>query len=391
MPYARPTLTQLRTQARSDAASLTSSGVLLRFSNLGILADVLAGLTNGNYGYLDRIALNATPFTAVDLEIIAGWAALKNVFQKQPQAAALQVNFAGTPNAGYKIPAGTSVVRLIDGFTFTTAADAPINGAGVATPVVVATETGAAGNTTVGSAMVLGASVTGIQSQGSAGSATAAGADLETATDFRARMLQAYAQPPQGGSVADYTSWAEDVAGVTRAWVAPQGMGPGTVSVYFMMDSAEAAHGGFPQGTNGVAAAETRDVAATGDQLAVANYVFTQCNVNALVYGCAPTQNTITISITGLSEAGSAVQAAIQGAVASVFLANGSPGGVLLPDRTTGGVIELSAIEAAIGSISGSAGYVIEAMTASAGAASPTSNIASNFGALPTLADIVWL
>ena len=165
-------------------------------------------------------------------------------------------------------------------------------------------------------------------------------------------------------------------------------MGPGTVSVYFMMDAAEAAFGGFPQGMNGVAAGEPRDVAATGDQLALANYVFSKCNVNALVYGCAPTANTISMTVSGLSTANSAVKAAIQAAVAAVFLKEGSPGGVRLDDGSMGGTIDLSDIEAAIGSVSGSAGYVISALTASAGAASPTSNITSSFGALPTLAPI---
>jgi uncharacterized phage protein gp47/JayE len=42
------------------------------------------------------------------------------------------------------------------------------------------------------------------------------------------------------------------VPGVTRAWCAPNGFGSGTVVVYTMWDSAEAAHNGFPQGTDGV-------------------------------------------------------------------------------------------------------------------------------------------
>ena len=388
MPYARPTLTTLRTQARSDLASLV--GALLRFSSLGITADILSGQTNGLYGYIDRIALDATPFTAVDLEIIAGWAALKNVFQKPSQTAALQASFAGTPGVGALIPAGTSVVRLLDGFAFTTAADAPVSTDGIATPVIVATEPGAAGNTAVGAPLVLGNAVSSVQSQGAAGSSTAVGADLEDPIAFRTRMLQAYSQPPQGGDVTDYQNWALAVAGVTRAWVAPQGMGPGTVAVYFMMDAAEAAFGGFPQGTNGVPSADTRDTAATGDQLTVANAIYSVCNVNALVYGCSPAPNTIAITITGLSSAASAVKNAIQAAVAAVFLAEGSPGGVRLPGGATGGLIDLSDIEAAIGSVAGSTGYVIAGVTASDGAASPTSNVTSNFGCLPTPASILF-
>jgi uncharacterized phage protein gp47/JayE len=388
MPWPRPTLTTLRTQARSDLMSLV--GALLRFSNLGIMGDVLSGQTNGLYGYLDNIALQALPFTATALETIAGWAALKNVFQKQPQAAALQAIFAGTPTS--VLPAGTSVLRVLDSFQFTTAADATVNSGGQVTAIIVATGPGAAGNTSAGAALVLGGSVAGISSQGGvAGSSTVVGVDLEDPISFRTRMLQAYSQPPQGGSVTDYVEWIEAVSGVTRAWVTPQGMGPGTVTGYFMMDSAEAGYNGVPQGSNGVATADGRDVVATGDQLSVANYVFTKCNVNALFYACAPASNTITISISGLSSASSAVKNAIQAAVAGVFLTNGSPGGVRLADGTAGGTILISDIDGAIGSVSGSAGYVIAAMTASAGSASPVANITSNSGALPVLAPIVWL
>ena len=60
-----------------------------------------------------------------------------------------------------------------------------------------------------------------------------------------------------------------------------------------MMDVSEAAHGGFPQGTNGVAGAETRDTAATGDQLAVANYIYPLRPATALVYACAPASQAV--------------------------------------------------------------------------------------------------
>lgn len=388
VPFARPTLTTLRSQARSDAASLTSNGVLLRFSNLGICADILAGLANALFGYLDRIALNATPFTAVDLEIIAGWAALKGLTQKPAQAAALQASFAGQVNS--VIPAGTQVVRLSDSFAFATAADATANGSGIVTPTIVAGETGAAGNTSVGATLVLGTAVSGVTSQGTAGAVVAAGADLEATAAFKARMLLAFAKTAQGGSVSDYEGWAEDVSGVTRAWVVPQGMGPGTVSVFFMMDSAEAAHGGFPQGVNGVAASETRDTPASGDQLLVANYLYNVANVNALIYGCAPAANTVSMTITGLSQASTAVKAAINAALSSVFLTNGSVGGARLDDGSAGGVIDLSDLNSAIEAVSGSSGYVIASMSASAGAASPTTNVTSNFGALPVLGTVTY-
>ena len=102
-------------------------------------------------------------------------------------------------------------------------------------------------------------------------------------------MLESYGAPPHGGNSSDYVTWALEVPGVTRAWVPPVPLIPGAVTVFFMMDVSEAAHGGFPQGTNGVASLETRDIAATGDQLAVANSIYPLRPVTPIVYAVAPT------------------------------------------------------------------------------------------------------
>src|ERR1019366_6335080 len=114
----------------------------------------------------------------------------------------------------------------------------------------------------------------GITSASFAGGPITGGADLETDNPMRTRMLESYAAPPHGGDANDYVTWALQVVGVTRAWVPPVPLVPGAVTVFFMMDVVEAAHGGFPQGTNGVAALETRDTEAAGDQLTLANYLF---------------------------------------------------------------------------------------------------------------------
>ncbi len=120
-------------------------------------------------------------------------------------------------------------------------------------------------------------------------------------------------------------TWALSVPGVTRAWCAPQGMGAGTVAVYFMMDTAEATFGGFPQGTNGVAAPETRDTAATGDQLAVANAIYPLRPVTALVYALAPAAQPLAFALVGLASIGLAQQRAVSAALASLLVAKDTP------------------------------------------------------------------
>ncbi|NHO43344.1 hypothetical protein GOB83_14470, partial [Acetobacter fabarum] len=78
MPYARPTLTDLRQQALQDVLDGGISGVsaVLRFSVLSVLCYALAGLSYLHYAYLDWISQQAVPWTATD-EYLESWGALK--------------------------------------------------------------------------------------------------------------------------------------------------------------------------------------------------------------------------------------------------------------------------------------------------------------------------
>ncbi|OXS92619.1 baseplate J/gp47 family protein [Pandoraea apista] len=369
MPYQRPTLTELQQQVASDIASnVPGSDPLLRFANLKITGRVQAGLAHLHYGYIDYIAKQAVPWTSTG-EYLAGWGALRNTFQKSPTAASGVVPFSGVP--GTVIPAGSSGARG-DGVTYTSQADAAVQANGVATVSFVADQLGAAGNCDAGTVVTLGVAIPGVQSSGAAAAAFTGGADAEEEDDFSERVMSAYQATPQGGAAGDYSTWALDVPGVTRAWVVRNGFGAGTVVVYVMLDDAQAAHGGFPQGADGVATGEqSRGVVAMGDQLTVANAIFPLQPVTALVYVCSPIANAINFTITGLSGASDAIKSAISAAIAGVFRANGAPGGT----------IDMSDINSAIGSIPGTSGFVIT---------SPVGNITNTTGQLPTLGTITY-
>lgn len=374
MPYERPTLSELRAEASADiAASLPGVDPLLRFSNLRVLAAILAGMSNEHYGYIDWVAQQAVPFTATD-EFLYAWGALKNVYLKAATFAGDATTNGGGAvtfsncTAGVPIPSGTPLARG-DGATFKTTALVVVNGGGVAVCLVKADVAGADGNCDLGTTLVLATSIPGIQSNSIVTTAVTGGADIETQDEFRSRMLQVYANPPQGGAAADYIDWALQVAGVTRAWCRPLIMGPGTVMVYFMEDDVRSAFGGFPQGTNGVAALETRDFPATGDQLVVANYIYPLRPATALVYAGAPTNSPTAFTINGIANV--LTRAAIGLAIDEVFRRSASPGG------TT----NLLEIEAAIAAVPGSAGAVIT---------SPVANIVAAAGALSTRGAITW-
>lgn len=372
MPYARPTLSQLVLQVLQDIASgLEGSDPLLRFANLNITGVALANLLNLVYGYVDWISKQAVPVTS-DGEFLLGWAALKNVYQKPAAQATGTVSFPGTN--GTDLPSGTPITRG-DGVGYVTTADAVVTGGAVVAPAIanadLTGQTGAFGNCSAGVTFTLGTSIGGIQSNGTAATAFTGGADIESEDSVMTRMLQAYQNVPQGGSAEDYVTWALAVEGVTRAWCNPNGFGAGTVVVYTMFDISEASHGGFPQGTNGVATNENRSpTVATGDQLAVANAIYAVQPVTALVYSYAPMANPINFAFTGTSGWSAATKTAVQNAISSVFLQYGAPVTTEIPD------VDISLINSEIAAISGTAGFVMT---------SPAANIPNVIGQMPTI------
>ena len=322
MPFQRPTLSALRTQAMQDIASsdLPNANGLLRRSVLRVLSWVQAGMAHLHYGYLDWISRQSVPFTSTD-EFLEGWAQLKAIV-REPATAATGT-WSGTGTNGKVLPAGTLVLRE-DGATYSVTADSAVSG-GVITAPIVAQTAGAAGNADAGTVLTLGVVIDGINSAGTAASAITGGADQEVDSHLRTRMLHAYQAPPQGGAATDYVAWALAVPGVTRAWCQPLSDGDGTVTVFTMWDVVEVAFGGFPQGTNGGAASETRITAATGDQLTVANYIYPLRPVTALVYSKAPAATALNFTIAGLNPDTTTTRAAATAAIDGLLYQKASP------------------------------------------------------------------
>ncbi|SOE85698.1 Uncharacterized phage protein gp47/JayE [Burkholderia sp. YR290] len=387
MPFQRKTLTTLITEVAADISSaLEGADALLRMAVLKIVGKVQAAMCNLQFGYLDWISRQAVPFTAED-EYLEGWAALKDVYRKAATQAQLTAQFPGT--TGKVLSAGTAVTRG-DGVTYTTSTTGTVDGSGNVSVTIIADVAGSAGNADAGTSVSLSIAVDGIQQGGAITGTVESGADIEDNDDLRTRMLDAYQSTPQGGDVEDYVQWALAVAGVTRAWCAPNGFGAGTVVVYTMWDNAEVAHGGFPQGTDGVSQNDKgpggipRGTVATGDQLVVADSIVTKQPVTALVYSCAPIANNLTITLSGLTAASTATRNAISAAVADVLFRNGDP---------RAGTINRDDISAAIRSVSGTSGFLITLIQGVVGVTTTTysGNITSGFGQLPVLASVQYV
>lgn len=373
MPYPRPALSDLRAQVASDLTSgLKTVDGLLRFSNLGILGTSVAGLSHQHYGYLAWIAKQATPYTATG-EILEAWAALKKVYREAATFAQLQATFMGAVNA--PLPRGTQVARS-DGVYYVTTADAAVGSNGMLVVNIMASDSGTGSNAAIGTLVTLASVAPGIQSSGAVTALVELGTEVETDDSLRNRMLAAYQAKARGGAQDDYTLWALNCTGVTRAWVKPLGAGPGTVVVYVMFDAVNAGNNGFPVGRDGLSALDNRATAASvavGNQLAVANELFASQPVTALVFICAPAPAPVNFTITGLATASTGTRQAIAQAIAQVMIDQGEP--------VEGSSVDLSAVESAIAAISGTSGFVIT---------SPAGNIPNQRGYLPTLGVVTY-
>jgi uncharacterized phage protein gp47/JayE len=333
--YPRSTLTALKSEVISDiiTSGITQGTIPLPKSPIRSFANAQAGLAYELQNYLDWISKMSTPFTSTN-EYLEGWAGLKGVFRKPAIAASGNVLVTGTP--GGVVPAGMVFSRG-DNFQYQNINAVALITSGLTAsamvPVVCLT-LGSAGTCDPNTALTITTPITNVSSAAISQIGWAAGVDQELDPALRTRMLQIYAAPPQGGAISDYNSWAQAVSGVTRAWATSTGSG--IVTVFVMFDDSESAHGGFPQGTNGVAVSETRFGfnQATGDQLRVANYIDLLRPVTALVYVSGPTPQPINFTIGNLSNSNTTDKLTIAAAFADLFLNIGTAvGGTIFPGQ----------------------------------------------------------
>lgn len=378
MPFKRKTLSELREQNKNFLQnSLKQTGTLLRFSNLGVLADMDAGMAHLHYAYLDYIAKQATPFTATD-EYLAGWGALKRVFRKAPtKAYCKKVRLTGTGNA--ILPAG-SVLSRGDGYQYRTVNEVRITEDGFANAEIEAilpsldddiNGGGGKGNSPVNTKLTIDIAIAGLSSEGYTLEPIIGGSDIEEESLFRQRILHAYQKPPQGGDDNDYIGWAKEVTSITRAWVKRRLMGAGTVGIYVMCDGND--NGGFPIGADGVATKEAFAKHAEGDQLRVADFIYEVQTVTAIVWVCSPIAKKINFEIEGLTHAGEDLRQQINLAIDTLFFRDSDP--------TGGAKIYLSDLQYAIADIPGTQGFVLR---------TPSDHIELGVGELAQRGEVIY-
>jgi uncharacterized phage protein gp47/JayE len=350
MPFNRPTLTALVDRARDDIdARLPGADSRLRRSVLDVLARIHAAATSGLYGFLDWIWRQIFPDTA-EAEQLARWAAIWGIARKAAVPAAGNIGLVGVN--GSIVPLDTALLRS-DGAEYRTTAVATIAG-GVAVVAVAASEPGLAGNAAAAQKLTFASPVAGVNAIATvAGGGLAAGADEEDDDSLRARLLTRIRRPPHGGNAADYERWALEVAGVTRAWVYPLQLGPGTVSIAFVMDGRE-------------------DIIPTGPDVdLVAAHIDEVRPVTADVTVFAPIAAPLDFLIHAVPPS-PAVQAAIDAELTDLLARESSPGGTLL----------ISHMREAISIAAGELDHTLVA---------PAANVVSDPGEIAVMGDITWV
>ncbi|SNT29087.1 Uncharacterized phage protein gp47/JayE [Noviherbaspirillum humi] len=351
MPFNRPTLQTLIDRALADMNSRLPEGdSRLAASVLNVLAYVNGGAASGLYGYLDWLSAQLMIDTC-EQEYLDRWAGIWGVTRTAAAPATGNVTLTGS--AGATVPAG-SLLQRADGQQFRTSADVTLS-AGTGTAAVTSIASGAAANTAAGVVLVLVSPVVGVNSSASVATGGLSGAaDAEADDALRSRLLARIQTPPHGGSSNDYLSWSLEVAGVTRAWVYPQELGAGTVTVRFVRDN------------------DTSLIPDAGEVATVQAYLDARRPVTAQVTVAAPIADTLNFQIQAVSPNTAAVQAAIQAELADLLLREATPGGTLY----------LSHIRAAISAAAGEANHVL---------VSPSADVVSATGHMPVMGAITWL
>jgi uncharacterized phage protein gp47/JayE len=220
MDFNIPTLSALSQWTRGLFARAVDGAVVSIWPNTWyVLGKVLALIAQAFYQRISWLYKQMFLSAATSPAVIKRHAYELGLAQIPATASAGTATFPA--QAGLPVPKGVQAQRG-DGATFTTSAAVTATGATVSLPFT-ADVAGANGNTDAAETLtllypddnpLLGSSGT-VDSGGFGG-----GTDAETKETLRARSLQKKRNPPNGGSVSDWTRWMEASSGaIAGVWV----------------------------------------------------------------------------------------------------------------------------------------------------------------------------
>lgn len=362
MSWTPPTLPELIEQSQTDIEGrLPGASARLRRSNLNVFSRIIGACAKGLYGFISWCFKQLFPDSA-DEDSLHRQATL---WLETPY---LYATFAVgtvtiTGESGSIIEAGEVLARA-DGAQYTVD-EGGIMADGSAVLAITAMAAGTAGNTPAGTELTFVSPIDGVESVVIVDAAgLTGGTDDETIEHLRQRIIERHRWTAMGGAWYDYRRWALNVAGVTRVWVYPRELGPGTVTVRIMRDGDDDP---YPSGA-ALAAVQTS--------------LEDNCNVTAEVFTGAPIEAPVNYTI-AIDPDTLDVRAAVTAGLKDFHFREATPGGQYIDPTTRlpkqGGRLLRSRMREAISLSAGEYDHDL---------ISPAGNISRSIGLMPTMGTI---
>ena len=235
MPFLTPDYQAVRDSILRDISNQLPGANTASDGDYAVRANATGTAVEGLYQHQHWIVRQILPDTADD-EYVERHASLKGLALKAATFASGSILFSGT--VGSPVPIGTEAKTAGD-VVYVTTASGVIGVGGTLTLAAQALSSGVSGNQAASTPLTLTAAPSGVVSTASIVSMTG-GSDRETISELLARLLFVLRNPPCGGALHDYYTWAMNVPGVTRAYPYALRRGLGKVDVLILTE------GGLP-------------------------------------------------------------------------------------------------------------------------------------------------
>lgn len=240
-------------------ASFNQTIPLLPKSFFRVLAKTFAGVFVLIYKYagftflqmfVQTASIKDTSVLGVIISPLKFWGRLSGVGDPVPAVSAeLTIDITVNVQSGF-LPSGTPLLNSDNGITYITVGTVPLNAPIVFVNILASSDqaggdgSGAIGNLSVSDVVSFANPLANVDRDAVVSVVITTGADGESTELYRQRVIDRFQKLPQGGALADYELWGEEVAGIVNIFPYTSDC-PGQIDVYV---EATVASSGDPDG-----------------------------------------------------------------------------------------------------------------------------------------------
>lgn len=249
MSLETPTTKQVTSNTVSQIeAAIAQQVPLLPKAFIRVIAKALAGVYMVLYKYCGFIFLQIFPSSAmldvteingVQVSPLTAWGDLVGAGAPAPATQAqVEVVVSVITVGATVLPAGTAIVNPGTGVVYLTTTSVALNAPTVTVQARASSDqaggngSGTVGNVAVGETLAMASPIPEASPSVIVVSLVVTGANGESEAAYRARIVQRFRTPPQGGSLADYFFWATDPTGIIGAFPYVQQDCPGITQIF---------------------------------------------------------------------------------------------------------------------------------------------------------------